>query len=161
MNFKSFEDVLLAYPVESIVFVGLGNSMRSDDRAGLVLLRNLKQCKSFHDARFIEAGANPENYLQAILDLNPMAVVFIDTARFGQPPGTIQWLTRQNLDQMRISTHAFSLTLVEDYIRTHQEVDFHYLGIEPESTVPGTELSAVVQNNLDMLLQLPEAKTIS
>jgi len=135
--------------------------MRSDDGAGLILLQHLKQSKSFQNARFIEAGTNPENYLQAILDLNPQAVVFIDAARFGQPSGTIQWLTQQDLDQIQISTHAFSMTLVEDYIRAHQKVDFHYLGIQPETTALGTGLTTHVQENLDGFLVQPEMNTAS
>lgn len=152
MNFKPFEDGLSAYPAESIVFVGLGNPMRSDDGAGLILLQTIKQSKHFQDAHYIEAGSNPENYLQAILDLHPKAVVFIDTAEFNQPPGTIQWLSKTDLDQIRISTHAFSMTLVEDYIRAHQTVDFHYLGIQPESTALGSEISTIVQKKLDQFL---------
>lgn len=157
MNFDSFRNTLSPYSVKSIVFVGLGNPMRADDGAGLVLLQKLKQSRSFQSARFIEAGVNPENYLQTILDFNPQAVVFIDAARCGRPPGAIEWLTGESLDRIRISTHAFSMTLVETYLSSHKKLDFHYLGIQPESTAPGTRLAASVQEGIDGFI--PKSET--
>lgn len=152
MNFNLFQEPLQTYPPESIVFVGVGNTMRSDDSAGLILLQRLRELRTCQKSHFIQAGTNPENHLQTILDLQPEAVVFIDAARLGQPPGTIQWLSKNDLDRIRISTHAFSISLIEEYILSHIPVRFYYLGIEPESTAPGTDLSASVLAGINALI---------
>ena len=128
--------------------MGLGNPLRKDDFAGLLLLNRLQDSDLFRQANYIAAGTNPENYLQKILDLNPRAVIFIDTARFNEEPGTIRLLDRESLDQIRISTHAFSMTLVEDYLNAEREMDFYYIGIEPEDTGVGEGLSPVLTESL-------------
>ncbi|MBN2104930.1 hydrogenase maturation protease [bacterium] len=150
MNFNEFQESLHAYSPKSIVLVGLGNPMRTDDGAGLKLLEKIKQTDVFSASHFIFAETNPENYLQNILDCHPEAVVFIDTARFKQPPGTIQWLKQYNLEEFRISTHAFSMTLVEEYLRAHQSMSFYYLGIQPYSTKIGRRMSSVLKRSLEL-----------
>jgi len=123
--------------------------MRTDDGAGLKLLQTIKQTDVFSASHFIFAETNPENFLQQILDFHPEAVIFIDASRFNQLPGTIQWLTQDMLDHVRISTHAFSIMLVEEYLRAHQPMNFYYLGIQPYSTELGDTLSSDVRNSLE------------
>ena len=149
MNSKSFHQALADYPEAQLVFVGLGNKMRGDDRAGLEFLKQLKQSGLYKKSCMISAETNPENYLQQILDVQPRAVVIIDAAHFGEKPGTIRWLDQDKLDQMKISTHAFSMTMIEQYLNTHQSMNFHYLGIEPENTGFGTGLSQCISKSLE------------
>jgi len=149
MNSEDFRRALSPYPPSGLVFVGLGNPMRRDDGAGPVFLDRLAASKWFPASHFIDAGVNPENHLQHILDAQPEAVVLIDSARFPAPPGTIAWLEREALDRIRISTHAFSMVLVENYLKAQREMDFYYLAIRPESTDFTEGLTRSVRNGIE------------
>lgn len=149
MNFTQFNNDLKKYQPEEIVFVGLGNEQRGDDAAGLFFVDRLQNRPEFKNAHFLQAGVSPENYLQQILSFRAGIIVFIDASRWGGAPGEIAWLTTNIIERVGISTHAFSITMVEDYLKAHQQLEFKYLGIEPMSTVFGEGLSKQVKNSLE------------
>jgi len=140
MNFRDFKRGL-DVAAEKIVFVGLGNESRGDDAAGLFFLQKLKEQAEFKAATFIGAGTNPENYLQQILEAQPSLVVFIDAADWGAPRGEMRWIDPAELDHIQISTHAFSIQLVEKYLKSHQAMDTKYFSIQYGSMKPGEGLS--------------------
>jgi hydrogenase maturation protease len=148
MNFSAFRDAL-PYPPEEIVFVGLGNMARGDDAAGLLFLRELRKRNEFRTSHFIDAGTNPENYLQKILDFLPRLVVFIDAARCNRSFGEMFWIETADLDTAAISTHAFSIRMIEEYLKANSALQVKYFGIQPEITVPGSPVSACVKQSLD------------
>ena len=153
MNSEEFHRTLKPYPASRLVFMGIGNPIRDDDGAGLVFLDKLIESGWYAASNFISAGVNPENHLQKILDVKPRAVVFIDAARFHATPGTIAWLDQTQLDQLRISTHAFSMVMVEAYLQAHQWMDFHYLAIEPKSMVFGEGLTRTVRESIERFFE--------
>ena len=132
------------------MFVGLGNKARSDDAAGLLFLDELKKRTEFQQSSFINAGTNPENYLERILEYQPELVVFIDAAEVGKVPGDMDWIDREYLDTARISTHAFNISMVEDYLKFNQSLDVKYFGIRPETTTMGQPVSEAVKQSLEM-----------
>ncbi|MEJ2053133.1 MAG: hydrogenase maturation protease [Calditrichaceae bacterium] len=149
MNLHEFKEGLKDYPFNKIVFVGLGNPLRSDDAAGLVLLNRLKSVVDLRKAYFIEAGTNPENYLQKILDCPASLVVFIDTAKHGGQSGEINWLPSGQIETIAISTHTFSIKMVEKYLLSERSFDFRYCVIEPENMEMGEGLSESVKRSLN------------
>ncbi len=149
MNFENFVEVLSPYLPEKIVFVGLGNELRGDDAAGLLFLERLKVKPEFCKSNFIKAGTNPENYLQKILDYGAEIVVFIDAARSGAKPGTIGWIDPGKIDSVNISTHAFSIKMVEEFLDKYHPFKFMYLGIEPLTTKLGENVSSEILESID------------
>ncbi len=149
MNFESFVKVFSSYSPEKIVFVGLGNELRGDDAAGLFFLERLKVKPEFCKSNFIIAGTNPENYLQKILDSGADVVVFIDAARSGAKPGTIGWIDTEKVVSVNISTHAFSVKMVEEFLEKYHPFKFMYLGIEPLTTKLGENVSSEILKNID------------
>jgi len=147
MNFTDFKKALTE-PEDEIVFVGLGNIARGDDAAGLLFLRELKSQTTFRASNFFEAKTNPENYLERILELHPKLVVFIDAANVGVRPGDMGWIEADELDTARISTHAFNITMVEQYLKAHQSLNVKYFGIKPQSTTPGHPVSDIVKDSI-------------
>ena len=152
MNFTDFKRTI-NNPVNHIVFVGLGNEARSDDAAGLLFLDELKKCVEYRTANFIKAGINPENYLERILECHPELVVFIDAADVGKAPGEMGWIDPENLDTAQISTHAFNITMVEQYLKLNQAMEVKYFGIQPETTTMGQPVSVAVKRGLAMFFQ--------
>ena len=149
MNLHDFENTLKDYPVNKIGFIGLGNPLRGDDAAGLVFLNRLHDLNQFKEAYFIEAGTNPENYLQQIVDCPASLVVFIDASKWGGQPGEIAWLSSDKIDTIAISTHAFSIKMVEEYLLSERQFEFRYLVIEPENMEMGEDLSKSVAKSLN------------
>jgi len=120
MSFDTWQKILEGADISKVVFVGLGNKYRQDDSAGLVLLSLLKETDYFKKANFINSGTNPENYLEQILMYGPELVVFIDAARFGGFPGEVKFIEQDQLNSVSISTHAFSIKMIEDFIKNQR-----------------------------------------
>ena len=159
MNFSDFKNELSEFPWHDIVFVGLGNELRGDDGAGLYFIDLLQGQSGSAQSHFIKAGANPENYLEQILACRSRAVVFIDAARFGGQPGEVRWLEPSAIDTLRISTHAFSIKMVEAYLQANQNLEYKYLGIEPRSTEFGKGLSCELKSALQRFFQQDDQVT--
>lgn len=148
MNFDEFCAAFTEFKNEEIVFVGLGNRWRGDDGVGLLLVEQLQLSPRLAGAHFILAGTNPENHLQQILDCHARLVIFIDASRFEGTPGQMSWCTSEQIDSIGLSTHAFSIKLVEQYLRTEQSLEFKYLLIQPELTSFGENLSKSLYQSL-------------
>lgn len=150
MNFSTLDKLLLKYNKKEIVFVGLGNHDRGDDAAGLILLEKLENITDYSNSNFINAGKNPENHLQEILDHNPKIVVFIDSTEFNKDPGTISLIESEKIDNFDFSTHTFSIALIEKYLLKHKDLKTIYIGIQPKSMNFGDKVSNVVKNEIDI-----------
>jgi hydrogenase maturation protease len=152
MNFEEFLAFLADRRREDIALVGLGNPLRGDDAAGLILFDRLRNSAALAGAGFIQAEVSPENHLQEILDGGAGLVVFIDAARFGGRPGEIVWLDEGRIDSVGMSTHAFSLRTVTDFLRLHRPFIFKILAVQPEHTAFGIGLSSAVRHGIETFL---------
>ncbi|MBE0571258.1 MAG: hydrogenase maturation protease [Ignavibacteriaceae bacterium] len=145
MNFTHLTDELSIYQQDRIVFVGLGNKLRADDAAGLILVERIKSQKEFRNSHFIVAGRNPENHLQTILNYNPDIIVFIDAAEWNGSSGDIKIFNDEEIDQTEFSTHTFSIRMIKDYLLNQQQMNFLFIGIQPLRTNYNQGLSEPVQ----------------
>lgn len=144
MNFTHLQSELSQFNKERIVFIGLGNEIRGDDGAGLILTERIRLSQGFGKSHFIYARTNPENYLQKILKHKPDAVIFIDTANWQAEPGEIKFLTNSEIGSSDFSTHAFSIKLIEKYINSNHSCKIFYVGIQPGSVAFGKNISEKV-----------------
>ncbi len=148
MTLKDLRNKLSAFQPEEIMFVGMGNSYKTDDAAGLFFVKYLKDMTEYTHSQIINAGTNPENYLQQILMSEAKAIVFIDSALLGTEPGDIAWLTQEQIETVGISSHGYSLKLIEKFILSESEKVFLYLGIQPYSTSRGDKMSLIVSQKI-------------
>jgi hydrogenase 3 maturation protease len=149
MNFNDLKKELEAYSANKMVFVGLGNRLRKDDSAGLVIMDKIAREKDFHAAHFIKAYTTPENYLENILRLQPDIVIIIDTAYWGGLPGEISWIKNKDIDTLTISTHTYSITFIEKYLKLNSELEVKYLVIEPLTVDIGLPVSELIKNKIN------------
>lgn len=149
MNFNDLADNLKNYAAEDILFVGLGNTYRGDDGAGLLFLKKLQQTQQFASSRFLNVGTNPENYLQHMIDAHSELLIFIDCAEWGANPGTIDWLDADMIETVNISTHAYSIKMVEKFLQAHKPIAFKYLGIQPFQKKLGNAISLALADIID------------
>jgi hydrogenase maturation protease len=158
MNFEDFTGKLERFIPEKIVFVGLGNEYRGDDMAGVLFLNLLMGKEQFKNSSFIKAGTNPENYLYKILLEEPSAVVFIDSVRSSSNSGLIEWIGNDQIDSIQISTHAFSLKLIAEYLQKNMPVEIKFLGISTGPGIFGQKVSQTIVNSFNKFFGISEEK---
>jgi hydrogenase maturation protease len=149
MKIKDLLHELKEYSQPEIIFIGLGNEYRNDDGAGLVFIDRLINSSYFINSHFIRAGANPENYLQQILNTDGRIIIFIDAIFGTLNEESIFFLSPEEIDTLRISTHSFSLKLIEKFLLFEKIYDFKYLCIKGYEKEIGNNLSFELQISLD------------
>ena len=148
MNFNDLKQQLSEVPADKIVFVGLGNWMRCDDAAGLVLTEQIENSGAFYNSHFIKADTTPENCLARILQHDPQLIIMIDSADWGGSPGDITWISNEKIDNANISTHSYSISLIEKYLKANGPSEVKYLVIQPYKMDFGFALSEQVEKKL-------------
>jgi hydrogenase 3 maturation protease len=92
----------------------------------------------------LEAGQAPENSTGELRKFAPNAVLIIDAADMGEAPGTIRWISEEDIDGMSASTHSLPLSMLAHYLRLELNCDVKILGIQVSSNEVGETVSADV-----------------
>ncbi len=136
--------------------IGIGNAYRRDDAVGLVVARRLKPRVS-GPVKVLEHGGEGAGLIEVWREAG--AVVIVDAAHSGAPPGTIHRIdcSREPLPRSMFgdSTHAFSVAEAVELSRVlgslpEQLVVF---GIEGEDYRSGTELSPAVERAIPQVVE--------
>src|SRR5512140_3040304 len=92
-----------------VALVGVGNEIRGDDGAGVLIVRTLRYVLGTrHGLTIIDAGSAPESCTGQLRSFRPDLVLFIDSAEMDASPGSIQWLDWHSAAS-GIATHGFPL----------------------------------------------------
>ncbi len=132
---------------ESLI-IGIGNTLRGDDAAGLELVGLLQ--KQGYPATLL-VGGNPENYLNKIAAVPCTNRLWVDIVHFNGTPGEWRLFSSQEIGHYAISTHNFSLELLFKYLNTIQPAEDVCLGIQPQQTSLGESLSRPVYQTIQEL----------
>ena len=144
----------------SIVVIGIGNAYRSDDAAGLIAARRVKEQVPEHCSVIENTGEGA-----ALMELWKEAdqVIVIDAVRSGAAPGTVSrfdsTLRPLPASVFRDSTHAFSLPEAVELGRALKQLPRQLIvyGVEGQNFQAGTDLSPAVelamQNLVERVLQ--------
>jgi hydrogenase 3 maturation protease len=138
---------------QKVAVIGLGSELRSDDRAGLLIVRAL-EAKKIPNVVAFDAGTTPENITAEISRAAPSLVIFFDAADLGEKPGTIRLVQEDQVSGVSFSTHTLPLPIVIDYLRQSVKADFAIIGIQPKSVAFGEEVSAEVEASVQSLIGL-------
>ncbi|MBN1914220.1 MAG: hydrogenase maturation protease [Candidatus Omnitrophica bacterium] len=140
---------LKAHLKGKVVFLAVGNIMRSDDAAGPLLAEKIRGKVPFE---VIDAGVSPENYLEKVIGLKPDCLVMFDAVDFGAKPGEFKELKAQELKTVNIFfTHNASLSMAINYLQSNLKLDIIILIIQPKTITLGGDLSLEVAKSLDIL----------
>ena len=134
----------------STVIVGVGNELRGDDGAGVVVADRLAGRVPW---LVLDAGMAPENFLGKLLDGRPESVVLIDAAAVGAPPGTVLLLGREDLTEASPGTHGPSLLPVLEWLDEAGVAPCAVLGIQPQRGDFGRGLSQAVGAAVERIVQ--------
>jgi hydrogenase maturation protease len=135
----------------STLIIGIGNMYRSDDAVGILIARKLAEL-AIPDTRILEE-AEPDLGLIDTME-GAGAVILIDAASSGSPPGTIHRfdaaLEPLPVEFFSYSTHSMSVAEVIELGRAFRRLPprLTVYGIEGAVFSPGTELSGRVRRSI-------------
>ena len=138
-----------------IAILGIGNSLRSDDAAGVLVARELGKSRLMRDLDFVrvwDAGHAPENSTAVLRRFGPQIVLLIDAAQLDEAPGTIRWIDMEDLDGLSASTHSMPLSMLAKYLNLELGCDLKLLGIQPRSNEFGEMVSAEVLQAVEKIV---------
>ena len=128
--------------------IGVGNDLRGDDSAGLLVARTLLEDEAITNMPnllVVEGGPAPENHTGKIRAFQPDLVLIIDAANINESPGTIQWIPLESIDGMSASSHSLPLSVLTHYLKLELGCDAAILGIQPEQNGIGSEITPFVR----------------
>ncbi len=134
--------------------LGIGNELRGDDAAGLWVARglNARPCSS-ESVYVIEAGASPENVTGELRSFGPQAVLLVDAAQMGLPPGAVRLLAMDDIEGLSASTHSLPLSMLAAYLVSELNCRVALFGIQPASDAFGWPVSTVVERAVDEMIR--------
>lgn len=133
-----------------ILFVGVGNDLKSDDGAGIRLVRILKEKK----INALDCGEFPENYSKEITSHNSGSIIICDAAYINGAPGDYDLFEIEKIESAGIFTHGASLSMFADYIKTQAQANIYLLGIQPQKVEEGSVLSGAVEKSIKEIADL-------
>ena len=139
-----------------VAIVGIGNPLRNDDVAGLLVARELLQRECAADAEHllvIQAGHAPENVTGELRNFHPELITLIDAADMRAEPGTVCWVPIQAIEGMSASTHSLPLSMLARYLTLELNCAVVLIGIQPKSTDVGEETSMEVLHAVQEIVE--------
>ena len=131
-------------PADTVVVLGVGSELRSDDAAGLHVARRVAALR-LPGVHALEAGPSPENAAAALRALNPRFVLMVDAAAMREAPGSLRLIDPANVGGASFGTHGLPLTVLAQYLARETGCVVSILGIQPQSVEFGEELSPPVR----------------
>jgi hydrogenase maturation protease len=144
---------------QSIAVVGIGNSLLTDDGAGIHTLERFAQANSDEGVFCLDGGTVGLALLDRLADLN--GLIALDAMKLGKSPGAVTVLLGEDMDShlrnQRGSVHEVGLSDLMDALRLRGDLPENraLIGIEPEYMDWGTEPTAAVA------AALPEAAALT
>lgn len=138
---------LLSRNDRGILFVGIGNVLRQDDGAGVYISRGIKNRRNISS---LTVEVSIENYIGKINSLNPGILVLIDCVDFNSAPGTTRLLHVSQTEDLTFNTHNISLGKISEFFA----MPVFILGIQPEKIDFGENLSYIVKDQADKIINL-------
>ena len=129
-----------------MLVVGVGNPMRGDDVAGLVLAERVAEKL---ELQYLRCEEVPENYVGKMLDDPADTILLVDAVDMKQAPGEIGLLAPDELADNGISTHNCSVGLLAKVLAGVKDKQMLILGIQPQSLGWGQPLTPQVSEAID------------
>jgi len=131
----------------NLLFVGVGNVLKSDDGVGVVISRQIIERPAI---RSLTVEVSIENYIGKINSMGPEEIIIIDCMELGENPGVWSLVALEDVEDISFNTHNISLGRLVDFFPYSKYV----LGIQPLSLEFGDSLSAPVQDSATRIIRL-------
>ncbi len=131
----------------NLLFVGVGNVLRSDDGVGVHISRQLRESGRLS---VLTAEVSLENYIGKIRFINPDRLIIIDCMELGAAPGSYRLLKIDQVQDQTFHTHNISLNKLGGFFPCPTYV----LGIQPQNVAFGETLSPAVLRTARRLVHI-------
>jgi hydrogenase 3 maturation protease len=151
-NENGFEEKLKTwlFGAEKVAVVGVGNTLRRDDAAGVEVVKIL-QGKVSPKVSLIEAETMPENYLDTLVSLHPSHILIVDSGLIGRKPGDARLLTASETMATPVSTHMLPLQILCAYLEKTINAKILLLVIQPKDTDMGEGLTRKIAKTAEKI----------
>jgi hydrogenase 3 maturation protease len=129
---------LLSRKDKKILFVGIGNLLKTDDGVGVYISQRIVPTDTISS---LSAEVSIENYIGKINSLNPDILILIDCVDMKTSAGTIKLLSIGQIQDLTFNTHNISLKCLSEFFK----MPVYILGIQPEKIDFGENLSYLVK----------------
>ena len=138
---------LLQNPPGEILFVGIGNVLKSDDGVGVYICNHLRP-SDYISTLIVEVSI--ENYIGKINKSGASLLILTDCVDFGKTPGYWDLLPAEELTDFTFHTHNISLKMISGLF----SMPVWILGIQPGNTSFGEELTPEIRKMADVVVNL-------
>ena len=125
---------------QTLLFVGIGNVLRTDDGAGVYISERINERNHI---RRLTVEVSIENYIQKINSYNADNIILIDSV--------------SELLDFTTNTHNISLKNISEFFTSNVRI----LGIQPETIKFGEGLSVTVKKSADEVVRFINAQKSS
>lgn len=133
--------------VDSILFVGIGNRLKSDDAVGIIICEQLVSTER-KQILIVESGI--EKYVGKINSLSPDILILIDCTDFNREPGYFKLFSVTEIPDNTFHTHTISIGRIAEFF----EMETYILGVQPAFVGFGEEISPAVRETADLIIDL-------
>ena len=145
------DEIRAAFSGRRLVILGVGNAMRGDDGFGPLLAARLAGRLA---CPVLDCGSVPENFTGKVRALSPEAVLVLDAAELGAPPGELRLVPGAEAGGLGVSTHAAGLEVFFRYVKEECGADGWLLAVQAGRVGLGEDVSAEVTAALDQVAAL-------
>ena len=128
-----------------IYALGLGNTDRADDGAGILVAQALK--KLFPSFVFSEHDGVEGTVLDISEKDEDLTVFFVDAANLREKPGTIRLVRREDIRDREVTTHRVAVALMASLLDRAGKRSA-VIGIQPERIVFRGEVTPEVERSV-------------
>ena len=145
---------------KSIAVVGIGNSLLTDDGAGIHTLERFARDNEDDDVCCLDGGTVGLALLNRLANLD--GLVALDAMKLGKAPGSVTVLLGEDMDShlrnQHGSVHEVGLSDLMDALRLSGQLPENraLIGIEPEDMDWGTEPTATVAASIPEAAELTQ-----
>lgn len=143
---RSDLDTLLEQKDKSVLFVGVGNLLKSDDGVGVYISSNIKNTRLVSS---LTVEMSIENYIGKINVIDPDILVIIDCIDLKSTPGTYKLLAVNEIKDLTFNTHNISIKRLSEFF----SMPVYILGIQPEKIDFGENIFYLVKTVANRIIK--------
>ena len=145
---------LLSHTDRKILFVGIGNLLRQDDGAGVYISTRISETENI---KVLTPEVSIENYIGKINSTVHDTLVVIDCVDMNRPAGSFDLIPVEQVSDLTFNTHNISLKKLSEFFRNELLI----LSIQPETIAFGENLSYIVHEACDKIIELINKKEVT
>jgi hydrogenase 3 maturation protease len=134
-------------PDSKILFIGIGNVLKSDDGVGVYISRNIHNTRNILS---ITVEVSIENYIGKINTIEPDILIIIDCVDMKLIPGSYKLLAIEQVLDLTFNTHNISLKRLSEFFHMSTFI----LGIQPQNLGFGETISFPVLKAANSIIEL-------